>query len=175
MLSYYVPSPDSNLLRRKARTPLVRPGFLYGFLLSRLGDLPAGVVDGEVGPALAGQDEPAHRDHFVAVFLQPVQDGRQGLGGVEGGVVEEDDGAGGYPVGDTLRDGGRVVVLPVQAVPTGSGCKGLGEKGFPKRKPSPRRPCVQGHFVVYCTKTVLFLRKEGWQNEASGQCDRPGL
>ena len=41
--------------------------------------------------------------------------------------MEEDDGPGadfgGHPVGN----GGGVVVLPVQAVPVGSGCKGLGK------------------------------------------------
>ena len=101
----------------------------YLGIVSGLGDLPSCVVDGEVRAILPRQDKFAHRYHLIAVLFQPVQNARQGLGGMEGGVVEEDDGAGGHPVCDPLRDGGGVVVLPVQAVPAGSGCKGLWEKG----------------------------------------------
>ena len=93
------------------------------------GDLPPGVVDGKVGPVLPGEDELADGDHLVAVLEQIFQNTGQSLGGVEGGVVEEDDGPRGHPGGHPLGDGGGVVVLPVQAVPAGSGCKGLREKG----------------------------------------------
>ena len=85
--------------------------------------LAAGVVDDVVGAVLAGEDELADGHDVVALLDQILQDPGQGLRGVEGGVVEEDDGPGadfgGHPVGN----GGGVVVLPVQAVPAGSGCK----------------------------------------------------
>ena len=45
---------------------------------------------------------------------------------MERGVVEENDGAGLHAFGNALGDGGRVIVLPVQAVPPGSGWKGAG-------------------------------------------------
>lgn len=40
--------------------------------------------------------------------------------------MEENDGAGLHALGHALGDGGRVVVLPVQAVTPGSGWKGAG-------------------------------------------------
>ena len=92
------------------------------------------MVDGEVLSVLPRQDEPADGDDLIAVLQQAVQDARQGLRGVEGGVVEEDDGAGGDPGGHPAGDGRGVVVLPVQAVPSGSGCKRLGEKGLEPRR-----------------------------------------
>ena len=92
--------------------------------------LAAGVVDGVVGTALAGEDQLTDGNDIVALLDQILQDPGQGLRGVEGGVVEEDDGTGadfgGHPVGD----GGGIVVLPVQAVPAGNGCKGVGGKAF---------------------------------------------
>ncbi len=93
------------------------------------GALAAGVVQGEVLARLPGEDELAHGDDVVALLEQIFQDTRQGLGGVEGGVVEEDDGPGAHVPCHPLGDGGRVIVLPVQAVPAGSGCKGLERKG----------------------------------------------
>lgn len=91
------------------------------------GALAAGVVQGEVLARLPGEDELAHGDDVVALLEQVLQNPRQGLGGVEGGVVEEDDGPGAHVPRHPLGDGGRVIILPVQAVPAGSGCKGLGE------------------------------------------------
>ena len=83
------------------------------------------MVDGVVGAAGPREDQLADGDDVVALLQEVFQNRGEGLGGVEGGVVEEDDGTrphlGGHPVGD----GGSVVVLPVQAVPAGSGCKGL--------------------------------------------------
>ena len=82
------------------------------------------MVDGIVGAAFSRKDHLADGDNVIALPEEVFQNGGQSLGGVEGSVVEEDDGPrshlGGHPVGD----GGGVVVLPVQAVPAGNGCKG---------------------------------------------------
>ena len=78
--------------------------------------MPAGVVDGVVGTAAAGQDELGDGHEGVALLEQALEDIRQSLRGVEGGVVEEDNGTrahlGGHPLGDLA--GGDF--LPVQAV-----------------------------------------------------------
>lgn len=83
------------------------------------------MVDGVV----PGQDQLGNGDKGIAVGQKPLDDSRQGLGSVLGSVVEQHDGAGAdlarYPLGDVR--GGQV--LPVQAVPTGSGWKALGDKG----------------------------------------------
>ena len=56
----------------------------------------------------------------IALLKQGLDDGGQGLRGMEGGVVEQDDGAGldlgGHPLDDL--SGGQV--LPVQAVTEGN-------------------------------------------------------
>lgn len=83
------------------------------------------MVDGVIGPAGARQNELAYGDNLIALAQQSVQDARQGLGGVEGGVVEENDGAGPDALGHALGDGGGVVFFPVQAVPPGSGWRGM--------------------------------------------------
>ena len=88
--------------------------------------MPAGVVDGVVRAAGARQDELAHGHDLVACAEQIVQDARQGFGGVQGSVVEEDDGPGPDALRHALGDGGRVVVLPVQTVLPGSGWRGAG-------------------------------------------------
>ena len=85
--------------------------------------LPTGVVNGVVFRI----NQFAYGNHGVAALMHEFQDGGQGLRGVEGGVVEEDDGPGAHVPCHPLGDGGRVIILPVQAVPAGSGCKGLGE------------------------------------------------
>ena len=74
------------------------------------------MVDGVVGAAGAGQDELGDGDKGVALPEQGLQNGGQGLRGVEGGVVEEYDGPGLYLAGDPLDNlrGGQV--LPIQTV-----------------------------------------------------------
>lgn len=75
--------------------------------------LPPRVVDG-VG---LGEDDLGDWDEGIAVLEQALDNARQGLRGVFGGVVEQDDGAGtdlgGHPLGDLT--GGEV--FPVQTVP----------------------------------------------------------
>lgn len=88
------------------------------------GALAAGVVDGEVFVVFPRQNELADGDDLVALLDQVFQDAGQSFRRVEGGVVEEDDGAGADLGRDPLGDGGSVVILPVQTVPIGSGCKG---------------------------------------------------
>lgn len=98
--------------------------------------------------AFSVQDELAHGDDLVPFLEEIFQDGGEGLRGVEGGVVEEDDGAGADLGGHPLGDGGRVVVLPVQAVPTGSGCKA------PERKGSEQEGLLR-----YWSKRLPFYRR----------------
>ena len=50
--------------------------------------LPPGVVDG----VLPGEDDLGDRDKGVALLEQSLDDSRQGLRGMEGGVVEQDNG-----------------------------------------------------------------------------------
>ena len=62
-------------------------------LPSRTGrTLSAGVVDGIVSAAGAGKDELGDGHKGVALLEQGLQNGGQGLWGVECGVVEEHDG-----------------------------------------------------------------------------------
>lgn len=65
---------------------------------------------------LSGEDELTHRDHLIALLGQIIQNRGQSLGGVEGGVVKENDGAGLNPGGHPVVDGGGSVVLPVQTI-----------------------------------------------------------
>ena len=66
------------------------------------GALAAGVVDG----VLPGEEDLGDGDEGVALLEKGLDDSGQGLGGVEGGVVEQDDGAGlnlaGHPLGDQI-------------------------------------------------------------------------
>ena len=89
--------------------------------------LAAGVVDGVVRAVFAGEDQLADGKDVIALLDQILQNSRQGFRGVEGGVVEEDDGPRPHPGGHPVGDGGGVVVLPVQTIPVGSGCKVLGK------------------------------------------------
>lgn len=74
--------------------------------------LPAGVVNG----VFPGEDDLRDGDEGVALLKESLDDGGQGLWGVQGGVVEQDDGAGldlgGHPP-DNLPG---LQVLPIQAV-----------------------------------------------------------
>ena len=69
---------------------------------------------------VAGEDDLRDGDNFVSRRLEEVQNGGQSLGGVESGVVEEDDGAGLRLAGDPFGDlpGGQL--LPVQTVASGN-------------------------------------------------------
>lgn len=90
------------------------------------GALAAGVVDGVVGVVFAAQNQLADRDNVIALPQQIVQNARQSLWGVKGRIVEEHNGARPHAGDHPLGDGGRVVILPVQTIPVGSGCKGGG-------------------------------------------------
>ena len=80
-------------------------GFCLDMLPSRTGGtLPAGVVNGVIGAAGAGEDELGDGHKGVPLLEQGLQNGGQGLRGVERGVVEEHDGTRLYLAGDTLGD-----------------------------------------------------------------------
>ena len=87
--------------------------------------LAAGVVDGVVGAAFSRQDQLTDGHDVIALLDQILQNGGQGFRGVKGCIVEEDDGPRPHPGGYPIGDGGRVVVLPVQTVPAGIGCKAI--------------------------------------------------
>lgn len=74
------------------------------------------MVDHIVCAAGPGQDQLADGDHVIALPEEVVQNARQGLRGVQGGVVEEDDGPRPHVGRHPLGDGRRVILLPVQAV-----------------------------------------------------------
>lgn len=113
------------------------------------------MVDGVVGAAFPGEDQLADGHDVVALPDQILQNGGQGLGGVEGGVVEEDDGPRPHPGGHPVGDGGRIVVLPVQTVPDGSGCKVLRDFGLlcPKGRSSA---CYRGRIGTAERERGLF-------------------
>ena len=71
--------------------------------------LAAGVVDGVVHVVFPGENQLGDGDEGVASCSRVSEDGGQGLGGMEGGVVEENDGPGLDPAHHPLRDlpGGR--------------------------------------------------------------------
>lgn len=81
------------------------------------------MVDGVVGAALAREDDLRDGDEGVSLLEEALQDRGQGLGRMEGGVVEEDDRAGLYLARDPLGDLGRGEVLPVQTVTVPNGFK----------------------------------------------------
>lgn len=103
----------------------LRGGIRRGLRLHRR--LPAGVVDGIV----FGIDQLPDGHHGVAVLVHVFQDGGQGFGGMEGGVVEQDDAPGLQMLCDTLEDGVGVVILPVQTIPAGNRVKARGSPIFP--------------------------------------------
>ena len=76
----------------------------------------ARVVDGVVHVVLSGQDQLRDGHKGVTLLQKGLQNGGQGLGGVLGGVVKEDDRPrldfGGHPLGDVRRR----QVFPVQRV-----------------------------------------------------------
>ena len=88
--------------------------------------LPPGVVDGIV----PSKDDLGDGDKGVSLLQQALNNAGQGLRGVLGGVVEQDNGAGADLGGDPLGDVRRGQIFPVQTVPTGSGWNRLGRKGL---------------------------------------------
>ena len=76
-----------------------------------------------------GQNELGDGDEGVPILQQGLEDGGQSLRGVEGGVVEEHNGAGLHLGGDPLGDLPGGDVLPVQAVPVPNRFKPLGRRG----------------------------------------------
>ena len=74
--------------------------------------LPPGVVDG----VLPGENDLGDRDKGVALLEQGLDDGGQGLRGVEGGVVEQNNRTGLYLGGHPPGDLPRLQILPIQAV-----------------------------------------------------------
>lgn len=52
------------------------------------------LVTGEVDDKVTGEDDLGNGNEGVALLQQTFDDGRQGLGGMLGGVVEQNDGAG---------------------------------------------------------------------------------
>lgn len=84
------------------------------------------MVDG----VLPGQDQLGDGHEGISFLQQTFDDAGQGLGGVLGGVVKQHDGTGTDFASDPLGDVGGGQVFPVQTVPTGSGWKVLGDKGF---------------------------------------------
>lgn len=88
------------------------------------------MIDGIV----PGEDDLGDGDEGIALLQQALDDTGQGLRGMLGGVVEQDDGAGAYLGCDSLGDVRRGQVFPVQTVPTGSGWNRLGRKELRIRK-----------------------------------------
>lgn len=74
------------------------------------------MVDGVGG----GEEELGDGDYGVAVADEGLQNGRQRLRRVKGGVVEENDAAGAHLGTNALGNGGRVQVFPVQTITTGN-------------------------------------------------------
>ena len=71
------------------------------------------MVNGVVSAAGAGEDELGDGHKGVALLEQGFQNGGQGLGGVEGGVVEEYDGPWLDLAGDSLNNLRCGQILPV--------------------------------------------------------------
>lgn len=88
------------------------------------------MVDGIVGVVLPGQDQLGDGHEGVPLLQQGLQDGGQGLRGVLGGIVEQDDGPGldlgGHPLGDLA---GREV-LPVQGIASQYSLRLLRHNGY---------------------------------------------
>lgn len=128
-------------MRESARSAQICHGFAR---LCSGGALPAGVVD----RVLAGQDDLRHGDDGVPVLDQRLDNAGQGLRRVDGGVVEQYDGAGLDAACDPLGDLVCGDLLPVQTVPTGSGWKCW---NFKKR--------AVRHCLCLTAFSVLLLRR----------------
>ena len=88
-------------------------------------ELAAGMVDGIV----PRQDQLADGHHRITVIDEIFQDPRQRLRCMKRSVMEQHDAARLHLGGDPLIDGIRVIVLPVQTVPTDNELKPLVYKG----------------------------------------------
>ena len=84
------------------------------------------VVDG----VFPGEDHLGDGHKGVPLLKQTLDDVRQGLRGMEGGVMEENDGAGLYLAGHPLGDLTGGEVLPVQTVHVPYPFKELSGNGF---------------------------------------------
>ena len=140
-------------------------GSLQRSLLCACRTLAAGVVNG----VLAVQQKLGDGDEGVALLQQRFNNSGQGFRGMQGGVVEQNDGAGlhlaGHPLGDLA--GGQL--LPVQTVPTGNAFKRLGNSGLETRKESwgavtpgmqnTNRMNISGSAVLAMPE-MLFIRRE---------------
>ena len=76
------------------------------------------------------QDQLTDGQHGVALVDKILQNSRQCLRRMEGGIVEQNDTAGLHLGGDSLVDGVGVVVLPVEGIPIGNELKPLRRKGL---------------------------------------------
>lgn len=79
---------------------------------------------GVIHNIVARQQQLRDRDDVVAVLQQVLDHGRERLGRMLRGVVEQDDAAGPDAAFDALRDLPGGELLPVEAVPTGNTFKG---------------------------------------------------
>ena len=113
-------SPSGQNLKRAACFETGRPACGNPASLLRRGcdgrDLLSGMVDGIVAAVGSRQDDLGDRNKCVALLEQLFKNAGQGFRGVEGGVVEENDGSRLDLGSDPLRDLRRRKVLPVQAV-----------------------------------------------------------
>lgn len=74
------------------------------------------MVNGIISAAGARKDELGDGNKGVPFLEQGLQNGGQGLGRMEGGVVKENDGAGLHLAGNPLDDFRSGQVLPVQTI-----------------------------------------------------------
>ena len=114
-LTFHGRGPFS-LLVDSGTSPAVPHYTLSGLSLQRTLALAGALASGVVNGVLPGEDKLGDGHKGVPLLGQLFQNGGQGLRGVEGGVVEEDDGPrphlAGHPLGDLFRRD----LLPVQAV-----------------------------------------------------------
>ena len=65
------------------------------------------------------QNQLGNGDELISLLKQCLDDGRQGFRGVQGGVMEQHNGAGLDLGGDPLGNFSCWKIIPVQAVPAG--------------------------------------------------------
>lgn len=143
-------------IRRSANSfPSAPPGAAICIELRALRRaLAAGVVDG----VLAGEQKLGDGEEGIALLQQRLDDARQGFWSVQGGVMEQDDGAGldlaCHPLGD-LRRG---QLLPVQTVPAGKGCKRLEAVDFTLYLQDTLGSASSSERAsIYCSKLFIIL------------------
>lgn len=109
--------------------------------------LSAGVVNG----VLSVQNHLGDGDEGIALLKQRLDDAGKCLGGVECGVMEQDNRSGLDPGRDPLCNFVGGDIFPVQTVNTGTTVQTLRRKGFRKRLlvgggKSPNTPWLNIHF-----------------------------